>query len=194
MSFFLEIQNCKFIQVDTTAHLLVHMHSIADGTRFQTRIEFICLRYTESPADKKPPPMHLHFWVGLTKKILHTVAVSALLWFFYLQLYKSWLLSTLLKATLERLERWNQRFLQRNVHYIYIKNSCCCCCLLCPQGQFVAIELLSNLRFVGFCSCAFPITMGWGEDLRILRQNLLYPMLLQRTSFVFMILYSITSH
>ena len=80
--FFLEIQNCKFIQVDTTAHLLVHMHSIADGTRFQTRIEFICLRYTESPADKKPPPMHLHFWVGLTKKILHTVAVSALLWFF----------------------------------------------------------------------------------------------------------------
>ena len=67
--FFLEIQNCKFIQVDTTAHLLVHMHSIADGTRFQTRIEFICLhRHTESPADKKPPPMHLHFWVGLTKK------------------------------------------------------------------------------------------------------------------------------
>ena len=74
------------------------------------------------------------------------------------------------------------RFFYKGMCITFTLKNSCYCCLLCPKGQFVAIELLSNLRFVGFCFVLFQL--HWDETERLLLlKNLLYPMLLQRTLF-----------
>ena len=113
-------------------------------------------------APRRTPKCTCTSVVAWQKKILH--AVAAALWFFYLQLYKSSQLSTLVLSS-NAWKAWKMkpksRFFYKGMCITFTLKNSCYCCLLCPKGQFVAIELLSNLRFVGFCFVLFQLQ--WDE-------------------------------